>query len=129
MQRLTKLRADQQAFQDTTFRPKVNNNYSMVSSKLKVTSELETYMRRLQVCFSTISFCVALAWSTFLNTLCTGTKESSKLDLEKRKKALTQKETEEQQETTFKPKIKECPSYIKVIGHFIFSCLKMLEGD
>jgi len=86
-QRLTKLRTEQQTLQGITFKPKLNDSYSNVPSKLKVSSDIGTLVGRIQ--------------------------QNHQRELKRRKDVLAQKEDEEAKDLTFKPKIKECPDYIK----------------
>ncbi|KAF0715133.1 Aste57867_3549 [Aphanomyces stellatus] len=90
-QRLMKLRMEQTEMSQLTFKPAVNStNIPNVESKLKVLSNPETYVQRLQ-------------------------EQTLKL-YEKQRKALQEQEIEEFSECTFKPQTIDVPSYISRIA-------------
>ncbi|CAK4678906.1 unnamed protein product [Aphanomyces euteiches] len=89
-QRLMKLRMEQHEMTQLTFKPAVNSAIPHVESKLKVVSDPENYVQRLQ-------------------------EHTLKL-YEKQRKALQEQEIQEFSECTFKPQTIQVPSYISRIA-------------
>ncbi|KAH9095931.1 hypothetical protein Ae201684P_010140 [Aphanomyces euteiches] len=89
-QRLMKLRMEQHEMTQLTFKPAVNLAIPHVESKLKVVSDPENYVQRLQ-------------------------EHTLKL-YEKQRKALQEQEIQEFSECTFKPQTIQVPSYISRIA-------------
>lgn len=87
--RLMKLNAEQDELAGLTFKPDINT--SKVEGRLRIMSEPDTYIQRLQ--------------------------KESKLFSDRQRRALQEQEMKEFSECTFHPQVHEAPSYVKRIAH------------
>jgi len=87
--RLMKLRVEQEELQDLTFTPEVLTAPSEVEGRLKVLTEPDTYVRRLQ--------------------------QKNAVHSNRKNKIVHEQEMKELEECTFKPQIHEAPAYVKRI--------------
>eukprot|EP00512_Aurantiochytrium_limacinum_P008543 CAMPEP_0171538482 /NCGR_PEP_ID=MMETSP0960-20121227/62_1 /TAXON_ID=87120 /ORGANISM="Aurantiochytrium limacinum, Strain ATCCMYA-1381" /LENGTH=837 /DNA_ID=CAMNT_0012085369 /DNA_START=546 /DNA_END=3059 /DNA_ORIENTATION=- len=87
--RLMKLRVEQEELQDLTFTPEFQARHKAAEGRLKILSEPDTYIRRLQ--------------------------HKDTLQSHKQTKAAQDQEMKELEECTFKPEIHDAPAYVKRI--------------
>ena len=87
--RLMKLKAEQDELAGLTFKPDINATRS--EGRLRILSEPETYIQRLQ--------------------------KESKMFSDRQRRAVQEQEMKEFAECTFRPEVHEAPAYVKRIAH------------
>jgi len=87
--RMMKLRVEQEELQDLSFKPELNRGAKSAEGRLKILTEPETYIQRLQ--------------------------QKSTLHTHRKNKLIQEQEMKELEECTFQPQIHDAPMYVKRI--------------